>query len=467
MASNESGAPPTGSPWGSGGGSGPSNDGRRGGGPRGSGPPPSGGSGGGSGGGGSGSGSGGGGGPGAGGAGGGGWGGGRGPGNPFGGPSGGPWGNGGGGRRRGSPQVPPELAALLARVQSWLRGRGPGGPRGGGGSGGSSGGWRQSRVLILAGIGVVALWLASGFYVVQPDELGVVLRFGAFVGTTPPGLNYHVPWPVESVLLPAVTRVNRTDVGFLAHAGGNGGPVQVADESHILTGDENIVAVNATVFWVIRNPENYLFRVRGPRRLVKQVTESSLREVVGTMALDPVLTSGRSAIEQAVLTDTQTRLHSYHAGIAVTEVQLQRVDPPAEVIPAFRDVQAAREDARRAVNQAESYRNNIVPRARGQAAQIVQAAEARKTALVAEATGSAKQFDSVETAYHAARKVTLERIYIETMQQVLDHASTLVVGNGLHGVLPMLPLGTPAVRPAAPASASPSAAAAPAAGAVR
>ncbi|HVB66235.1 MAG TPA: FtsH protease activity modulator HflK [Acetobacteraceae bacterium] len=434
MASNEGGPPPAGSPWGAPGGSGPQGDGRRGGGATG-GAPGSGGQGGG----------GQGGGQGPGGRGGfGGWGGGsgRGPGGG-GGNGGGPW--GGGGRRRG-PNLPPDLDALIARLQAFLRGHGP------------SGGWRNTRVLALAAIAVVALWLASGFYVVQPDELGVVLRFGAFTGTTPPGLNYHLPWPIETVLLPPVTRVNRTDLGFVAHGGENGAPVQVLDESHLLTGDENIVAVNATVFWRIRDPQEYLFHVRDPMRLVKQVTESSLREVIGTMSLDPVLTSGRDAIEQAVLAGTQARLHSYHAGIEVNEVQLQRVDPPSEVIPAFRDVQAAREDARRAVNQAESYRNNIVPRARGKVAQIVQAAEAHKAALIAQATGAAKQFDSVVAAYRAAPAVTLERLYIETMQKVLAGAATTVVGDGLKGVLPMLPL-TGQTPPAAAGAAPPPAAA--------
>ena len=434
MASNEGGPPPAGSPWGAPGGSGPQGDGRRGGGATG-GAPGSGGQGGGDQGGGQG----------PGGRGGfGGWGGGsgRGPGGG-GGNGGGPW--GGGGRRRG-PNLPPDLDALIARLQAFLRGHGP------------SGGWRNTRVLALAAIAVVALWLASGFYVVQPDELGVVLRFGAFTGTTPPGLNYHLPWPIETVLLPPVTRVNRTDLGFVAHGGENGAPVQVLDESHLLTGDENIVAVNATVFWRIRDPQEYLFHVRDPMRLVKQVTESSLREVIGTMSLDPVLTSGRDAIEQAVLAGTQARLHSYHAGIEVNEVQLQRVDPPSEVIPAFRDVQAAREDARRAVNQAESYRNNIVPRARGKVAQIVQAAEAHKAALIAQATGAAKQFDSVVAAYRAAPAVTLERLYIETMQKVLAGAATTVVGDGLKGVLPMLPL-TGQTPPAAAGAAPPPAAA--------
>jgi membrane protease subunit HflK len=339
--------------------------------------------------------------------------------------------------------MPPDFDALIARLQAWLRGRGRFGGPPGGRFGGPTGGWRNGRMLALAAIGVVALWLASGFYIVQPDELGVVLRFGAFTGTTPPGLNYHLPWPVETVLLPPVTRVNRTDVGFIAHGGDGGGPVQVPNESHILTGDENIVAVNATVFWRIRDPQNYLFNVRDPMRLVKQVTESSLREVTGTMSLDPVLTSGRASIEQAVLKGAQARLHDYHAGIAVTEVQLQRVDPPAQVIPAFRDVQAAREDARRAVNQAESYQNNIVPRARGQAAQIVQSAEAEKAALIAHATGEAKRFESVVAAYRAAPAVTLERLYIQTMEKVLSGAATTVVGDGLKGVLPMLPLTGP------------------------
>jgi len=362
---------------------------------------------------------------------------------PGGSPPGSPW--GGGGRRR--PQLP-DPEQLLARVLAWLRGLLPGkwrGPQLPGLPGG--GGLSSGR---LAGIGaaiVVLIWLASGFYVVQPDQQGVVLRFGAFVGTTAPGLNYHLPWPVEEVLLPAVTRVNRTDIGFRPAPNPSAPPIQIADESSILTGDENIVSVNATVFWRISNPEEFLFAVRDPTQLVKRVAESSLREVIGLMMLDPVLTSGRAAIEQQVQRDTAAVLASYHAGVEVLGVQLQRVDPPTQVIPAFRDVQAAREDARRAVNQAEGYRNGVVPRARGQAAQIVAAAEGEKAALIAQATGAAKRFDSVVAAYHGARQATLERIYIETMQDVLGNASTVVVGSGVKGVLPMLPLTGPEAAP--------------------
>ena len=392
--------------------------------------------------------------------------------NPWGGPGGsgpggrGPGGRGPGGRGPGGqgPGLPPEIEALIARAQSWLRrtlggggGRtgGSGGGGGGSGAGGSGGGgWGNRRTLTVIGVAVVALWLASGFYVVQPDELGMVLRFGAFTRSAPPGLNYHLPWPIEEALLPKVTRVNRTDVGFRPRS--DGSAVQVPKEAHLLTGDENIVAVNATVFWRISNPQEYLFDIRDPAQLVKQMTESSLREEVGLMSLDPVLTSGRAKIEQTVLKNTQDRLRAYHAGVEVLEVQLQRVDPPAEVIPAFRDVQAAREDARRAVNQAESYRNNIVPRARGQAAQIVLAANGEKSALIAHATGAAKRFDSVVTAYRAAREVTLERMYIETMQDVLGQAATTVVGQGVSGVLPLLPLG-PGAAALSPAGAPPSA----------
>ena len=369
-----------------------------------------------------------------------------------GGGSGGPWGPSGGGRRPGGnpwggPRPPGrgfDADRLAGRLQAFLRTLLPGGAGRGG------------RAAILLAVVLAALWLASGFYVVRPDELGVVLRFGAFARTAPPGLNYHLPWPIEEVLLPPVTRINRLDIGFRTTGGPGGGPTQVPLEARILTGDENIVDVNVTVFWRIRNAEHYLFNIRHSGAVVKSVTESVTREVIGLMPIEPVLTSARTQIEQSVQAGVQKRLDGYRSGVEIVSVQLQRVDPPAQVLKAFRDVQAAREDARRAVNVAEGYRNSIVPRARGQAAKIIAAAEAQKAATIAHAQGQAKRFDSVLAAYRAAKRVTLERIYIETMQQLLSQSGTLVVGPGLGQVLPLLPLthaaAPPAAIPAAPAA---------------
>ena len=295
-------------------------------------------------------------------------------------PGQGPWGGPGG--------LPPDFerawADARARFRAML------------GHGGSAGG----RGLVLAAVAVIALWIASGIFRVEPDELGLVLRFGAYDRSTPPGLNYHLPWPIETVQLLSVTRINRVEIGFRSSATDEQDPTprtpegavepargmparDLVEESLMLTGDENIVDINASVFWRISNASAYAFATRNPGYTVKSVAESVLRQVVGHTDIQSALTGGRAAIEQAVTTGTQAILDQYGTGVEITQVQLQKVDPPAEVVESFRDVQRATTDADTARNDAQSYANDVVPRARGDAAAIMAQANGAKSAAIA------------------------------------------------------------------------------------
>ena len=349
---------------------------------------------------------------------------------------------------------------MIEKAQGFIRGMLPPGFGNGGRRGGGFGrGGNRGIVLIVAA--AAALWLASGFYRVQPDEQGVVLRFGAFDRTTLPGLNYHLPWPIESVLRPQVTRINRVEIGYRS-AGADGRIEQgrdargrdVLEESLMLTGDENIIDIDFAVFWRIRDAGAYEFNTRNPEDTVKSVSESVMREVIGRTPIQSALTQGRAEIETSVQKGVQYILDQYGTGVELTQVQLQKVDPPAAVIDSFRDVQRANTDADRMRNEAESYHNDIVPRARGDAARIVAEADATRQANIAEATGQAQRFLSVLKAYDAAKEVTLQRLYIETMQDILSHTPAVIVDQGLQGVVPYLPLGDlshTAPRPATPA----------------
>ena len=286
------------------------------------------------------------------------------PGGPFGG-GGGPFGGGGGPFGGGNA---PDLDKIIAQAQSYIRGLMGGGSGRGRGGGSSVGGFPGGRGLTLLLLAVVAIWVVSGFYRVQPDEQGVVLRFGAYSYWTPPGLHWHVPWPVETVELPTVTRINRTEIGYRSTAGGNvesGRDIAGRDvlaESLMLTGDENIIDIDVAVFWRINDAAAFLFNAASPETLVRGVAESSMREVIGRTPIQPALGPLRGQIESDVLKQTQEILDRYKAGVEITQVQLQKVDPPAAVIESFRDVQRANTDAERMRNEAESYRNDIVPR---------------------------------------------------------------------------------------------------------
>ena len=365
------------------------------------------------------------------------------PGGPWGSPQPPSGGGGGGGRGPGGPGGP-DLDDVIRQAQDlvrrWL-------PRGSGGKG-----------LALIGGVLVVLWAASGFYRVNPDEQGVVMRFGAFDRTAPPGLNYHIPWPVETVTTPRVTRINRVDVGFraAADAGQAIRPVSARDvleESLMLTGDENIIDIDFAVFWRIRDAGEFLFNTRNPEVTVKSAAESVMREVIGRTPIQPALTEARAQIEQEVRRGTQAIMDQYRAGIEVTQVQLQKVDPPSQVVDAFRDVQRANADRERARNEAESYRNDIIPRARGEAERMVQEAEGFRESQVARARGEAQRFLSVLSAYQVAQDVTLRRLYIETMEEIFRRNPKIVVDSTLQGIVPLLNLGDPG-RAAAAAGAA-------------
>ena len=382
-----------------------------------------------------------------------------------GGGGGGPW---GGGRGNGSGRgprgpVPPNFEEMLRRSQDRFRRVFPGG---------FSTGTGVAVVLIA----IVVLWVASGFYRVLPDEVGVVLRFGAYNRTTQPGLNYHLPTPIESVLRPSVTRVNRTEIGYRSgESTTTRGGRDLPEEALMLTGDENIVDINFTVFWVIKDAQAYLFHIRAPDATVKSAAESAMREIVGETPIAQALAEGRGKIETDTQHLLQRILDSYGAGIIITQVQMAKVDPPAQVIDAFRDVQRALADRERLRNEAESYRNDILPRARGVAVQTRQDAEAYRAEIVARSQGDADRFVAVYRAYKVAQDVTLQRLYLETMEEILKNSNKVIIdkaAQGQSGVLPYLPLpsllgGTApaASAPAAATPANPSSSAVPPAGA--
>jgi membrane protease subunit HflK len=359
-----------------------------------------------------------------------------------GGGGGGPWGSGGGGKgpwgsgpQSPGGQKPPDLEEILRRSQDKLRAFLPGGNLG-------------SKGFAILGLAVIALWGFSGFFKVEPDELGVVLRFGQDVREVQPGLNYHLPYPIETVLTPKALRINKIDIGMRVVDDSRRGSATrvVPEESLMLTGDENIVDVDFSVLWKVKptGVGEYLFNIQNPEGTVKAVAESAMREVVGRSEIQPILTGARQTIENAVQELMQKTLDHYGAGIFVQQVQLQKVDPPTQVIDSFRDVQAARADLERAQNEAQTYANRVVPEARGRVAQITQAAEAYKSQTVAEATGQTSRFLKIYEQYTKAPAVTRERMYLETMERVLGGADKIILDSGRQGggsdVVPYLPL---------------------------
>ena len=351
---------------------------------------------------------------------------------------GGPWGSGPKGPWGSGPQSsgpnPPDLEDLLRRGQDKLQSLIPGGHI------------SAMGIILIILIAVVG-WGLSGFFRVQSEELGVVLRFGKHVRTVQPGLNYHLPYPIETVLLPKALRVSTLSIGMRVEEGRGGGTTMrdVPQESLMLTGDENIVDVDFTVLWRIK-PDgvgNFLFNIQNPEGTVKAVAESAMREVVGRSNIQPILTGARTTNEAAVQELMQRTLDEYGSGVLVQQVQMQKVDPPAQVIDAFRDVQAARSDQERLQNEARTYANRVIPDARGRSAQILQGAEAYREQTVAEARGQTARFLKVYDEYKKAPDVTRQRIYLETMERIFGAADKLVYdpGSGAgQGVMPYLPL---------------------------
>ncbi|MDH5410573.1 MAG: FtsH protease activity modulator HflK [Alphaproteobacteria bacterium] len=349
---------------------------------------------------------------------------------------GGPWGGGGGGSGGGGGgggQQPPDIEELLKRGQERMKQVMP------------SGGGSMVFVMLVALL--AAAWFGfGGFYRVQPDEQGIVMVFGKWTSTTGPGLNWNWPAPIGDVELPKVTQVNSTDVGYSSSLDRQGrvvGKRDVPEESLILTGDQNIVDIDFTVQWKIKDAGKFLFNIRDPRATVKVAAESAMREVVGQREFDwAVQGEGRGEIQAVTKALLQDILDSYEAGIEVREVQLQQSDPPKEVLDAFNDVQRARQDKERLQNEAEAYANSIVPEARGRSEQMIQQAEAYKQQQISEAQGEAERFLSVYKAYRAAPDVTRRRMYLETMGTILGSTNKIIMdeGAGGSGVVPYLPL---------------------------
>jgi membrane protease subunit HflK len=308
------------------------------------------------------------------------------------------------------------------------------------------GGLGTSRGIALAVVVVAAFWLASGFYRVQPEEQGVELIFGKWVATTGSGLNYNLPAPVGQVLTPKVTRVNGTQVGFRTgvdrRRGGGDVVSAVPQESLMLTGDENIIDVRFVTFWVIKDAGQFLFNIRNPEGTVKDASEAAMREIIGKTGFEYARTQGRVNVEQEAEQLIQTILDDYGAGIEVTDVQLQKIDPPGNVLDSFRDVQAARADKERAVNEANAYRFEIVQRAEGEAAKITNEAEGYKQQKIAIATGEAQRFLSVHGEYLQNKNVTTRRIYLETMKEVMSGMDKVLIDNSMggSGVVPYINL---------------------------
>lgn len=388
---------------------------------------------------------------------------------------GGPWGQGPQKPSGGGGPQPPDLDEMLRRAQERLGSILPGG--------GGKGAFALVIVALIA-------WGLSGFYRVEPDEEGIVLRFGQYVRTTQSGLNYHLPYPIETVLTPRVTTQNSIEVGMRSNVGGprSVSTREVAQESLMLTGDGNIVDVNFSVVWVIKPADgaagkpsgaaNYLFKLQNPEGTIKAVAESAMREVVGRSKLQQILTEGtpetdvsaqpsapgapvvepvkpKEDVQSAAVTAAAVRelmqrtLDSYESGVDVAQVQLQKIAPPGEVIDAFREVQVAQADRIRATNEAQAYANRVVPVARGEATQTVQKAEGFKTAVVAEAEGQASRFSQVVAEYRKAPDVTRERLFIETMERVFGSVDKVIIDSKAagQGVVPYLPLEQQPVRP--------------------
>jgi len=352
---------------------------------------------------------------------------------------GGPWGSppGGGEPRRppsndrGGPSPnkgPNDFEAILRQIQDWLSHF----PGLGGGLG----------VLILIAA-VLVIWLLTGFYTVGPNETAVVQRFGALARTETLGLHYRLPAPIETVTIVDVTSRHQTEIGSLSSRGSS-------EAGTMLTGDSNIVELGFVVVWQVRDPVKFVFKVADPDDVLQRAAESAMREVIGQTDVQRALNEGRGEIEISSAAILQNTVDRYDSGIQIAAIQLQRVDPPGEVVDSFHDVQRARADLEQARNDAERYRNDILPRARGDAQKIVQDANAYKDATIAKATGEAKQFISVLEAYKQSRDVTARRLYIETMEAILQNSRKIVIepnADGKTGVVPYLPL--PALNPPA------------------
>ena len=370
-------------------------------------------------------------------------------GNRGGGDGGGPWKGGGqqgGGddpnrpNRPGGPQgggvneIEEIVRQGQERLLKVLKG-GRGGGSGGRGTGGGSGPGFSAGSLGLVAIAAAGLWAFASFYSVKPEEQSVELLFGSFHQVGNPGLNF-APWPVVTKEILPVRRENQEKIGVGRSAGR-------LDDGLMLTGDENIVDIDFEVVWNISDPQAFLFNLAEPRTTIRAVAESSMREVIGRSELGPILNRDRQAVGQEVRDLIQSTLDSYSSGVNIVRLNLDRADPPSEVIDAFRDVQAAEQERDTAEKQADAYANRVVAEARGKSAQLLQEAEGYRAQVINEAEGEASRFSAVYEEYAKAPEVTRKRLYLETMERVLGDVEKIIIdeagGNG-QGVVPYLPL---------------------------
>ena len=342
-------------------------------------------------------------------------------------PGQGPWGQGPG----GSPP-PSDLEEWLRRLQEGLRGVVPGG-------GGGLSGFGMRGVVLLALVALLVWFALGSFYSVQPNEVGINLVFGRYTGKTGAGLNTNWPWPVGSVIKVPVWDQQITEVGYR----GDANSADNLAESLMLTGDQNIVDVHFRVIWQIdsAHPEDFVFNILYPKETVKAVAESVMREVVGQKSIDGVLTTDRTSMEPDVQKRMQSVLNDYHAGVLVLQVQLQSVDVPAQVVSAYRDLTAAPQDKQRAINDAHTYANRVVPEARGAASRIVNDAEAYKSQTILEAQGQTARYNQIYAQYKNAPGVTRERMYLETIERVLAPMNkTIIDASGASAPVPYIAL---------------------------
>ena len=274
-------------------------------------------------------------------------------------------------------------------------------------------------------IGILVVWLLTGIYVVGPDEVGVVRTFGEFTRVTQSGLNWKFPSPIETAITPKVTEVKRIEFGFRSLK--NGQYRTVEKESLMLTGDENIVDAEMIVQYKIKDPVKYLFNIVEPELTVREAAEASLRTVVGRNKIDETLTTGKFTIQEETKEQVQSILDKYESGIHIVAVQLQDVSPPKEVIGAFKDVASAKEDKNRMINQAEGYRNDVIPKARGEAEAMIRDAEGFKESRIKRAEGDATKFTTILKEYNKAKSITEKRLYLETMEKVLPGIDKIIV----------------------------------------
>lgn len=351
-----------------------------------------------------------------------------------------PWGNN---RGKGSNE---SIKEFLSKLEQLLSGKkNPFSSNQGGSANDNSGNKNTIKLICLILFVIFCIWMATGFYIVQTDEEGVILRFGKYSRTSKPGLNYKLPAPIEQVVLISVTRVNKEEIGFRTISSSKKGEntKSIPQESQMLTWDENIVDIDFDVQWLIKDPKAFLFNVRdiGNENTVKSSAESAMREVIGLVKISDALAEERNKIEQDAKELLQEALDNYNMGIKIERLQMLRVQPPPEVLDAYRDVQSSKADRERLINQAYAYNNEVIPRARGEAQQLIQEAEGYKNRVVANAEGEASRFSEVHGQYALAKDVTKTRMYLETMESVLDGMNKVIVSKNLgNGVMPLLGL---------------------------